>query len=318
MIGTTLEDLRERIKALASDDGDYYLVCARYGDRPVPAAGLRFETRAKARAAALGTEQYRAALRRYDPRVPCYDVIVCQECRNGGDAERATAGESLEATAASDDREHDRCPDRESVFGQPADATACGRSSRVEYCHRIAAAVFEALSERGHDDVESAVMDAYFELAESVPDPDNLCLCLLESIAGELHRRLAPNEQADVVRSVAFRLSASGPAERPVAATLASLERHGLVDAYDRSPDTGQAGSDGRDVVVHLSGYALSPRGGRLPVLPIVVELARHRPSGDVASVDVVDAGDGWRLRVNQESNSSREGVASAPFRPEN
>jgi len=86
MIGTTLTELREYIEDLASDAGEYYLVCSRRGDRPVPAAGLRFESRATARAAARATEQYRAALRRYDPRLPRYDVIVCRE---GTTADRA-------------------------------------------------------------------------------------------------------------------------------------------------------------------------------------------------------------------------------------
>jgi hypothetical protein len=48
MIGTTLEDIRTHIEALASEDGSYYLICARYGDRPVPTAGLRFETQTTA------------------------------------------------------------------------------------------------------------------------------------------------------------------------------------------------------------------------------------------------------------------------------
>ncbi|MFC7194060.1 hypothetical protein ACFQL4_04340 [Halosimplex aquaticum] len=39
MIGTTLTDIRERIEALATEDGSYYVVCGRTGERPVPAAG---------------------------------------------------------------------------------------------------------------------------------------------------------------------------------------------------------------------------------------------------------------------------------------
>lgn len=79
MIGPTLGDVRGHIEALASADGDYYLVCGRSGDRPVPAASLRFGSRPAARAAARATEQYRRALRRYDSRLPVYDVIVCQD-----------------------------------------------------------------------------------------------------------------------------------------------------------------------------------------------------------------------------------------------
>jgi hypothetical protein len=75
----TLAELRERVDALASADGAFYLVCARTGARPVPAAGRRFAARATARSAARAVERYRATLRRYDPRVPSHDVIVCQD-----------------------------------------------------------------------------------------------------------------------------------------------------------------------------------------------------------------------------------------------
>ena len=37
MIGTTLVAISDHIEALASETGDFTLVCARYGDRPVPA-----------------------------------------------------------------------------------------------------------------------------------------------------------------------------------------------------------------------------------------------------------------------------------------
>lgn len=73
-----LTELRTHIETLASETGEYSLRCCRFGDRPVPAAGLRFDTRPVARAAARATEQYRAALRRYDPSLPCYDIVVCQ------------------------------------------------------------------------------------------------------------------------------------------------------------------------------------------------------------------------------------------------
>jgi hypothetical protein len=98
--GTPLADVRGRIESLASPDGEFYLRCGRTGDRPVPAAGLRFETRAMARRAARATERYRAMLRRYDPRVPHYDVIVHREPVSAGstsigppeEGERASLG----------------------------------------------------------------------------------------------------------------------------------------------------------------------------------------------------------------------------------
>ena len=78
MLNSTLTGIRDRIEALASADGQYYVTCARTGDRPVPAAGHRFPDRATARTAARLTERYRATLRRYDPQTPSYDLIVCQ------------------------------------------------------------------------------------------------------------------------------------------------------------------------------------------------------------------------------------------------
>lgn len=79
MVGPTLVDIRDHVEALASDGGRYYVVCGRTGDRPIPAAGKRFPTRSRAQAAARATAQYRAELRRHDPALLAYDLIVCQE-----------------------------------------------------------------------------------------------------------------------------------------------------------------------------------------------------------------------------------------------
>lgn len=78
MTGRPLCRLRERIEALASERGEYALICGRYGDRPVPAAGCRFESRRRAEQAASLTEEYRAVLREYDPDLPRYDIVVRQ------------------------------------------------------------------------------------------------------------------------------------------------------------------------------------------------------------------------------------------------
>ena len=75
--------LRERIEALATERGEFYLVCGRYGDRPVPAADCRFESRSVAREAARLTEEYRAVLRGYDPQLPRYDIVVSQTPGSG-------------------------------------------------------------------------------------------------------------------------------------------------------------------------------------------------------------------------------------------
>lgn len=78
MAESSLRAIRAQIELLASEEGSYYLVCARCGDRPVPAATLRFESRTIARAAAGATEQYRMILREYDPDLPRYEIVVCQ------------------------------------------------------------------------------------------------------------------------------------------------------------------------------------------------------------------------------------------------
>jgi hypothetical protein len=41
MVGPILIDTRERIEALATEDGQYDLRCGRTDGRPVPAAGLQ-------------------------------------------------------------------------------------------------------------------------------------------------------------------------------------------------------------------------------------------------------------------------------------
>lgn len=79
MIETPLTDIRAHIESLSSDSGEYYLVCARTGEQPVPAVGRRFDSREQARAGARATEEYREVLRQYDPQLACHDIIVCQE-----------------------------------------------------------------------------------------------------------------------------------------------------------------------------------------------------------------------------------------------
>lgn len=218
MIGATLEEIRTHIEELASETGDYYLVCARYGDRPVPASGLRFESRATARAAARATEQYRTALRRYDPQLPYYDVIVCQY---------TGASERTDCVSNSDQNPNDW------TLSEPRlDTSAPDRQTLVEFCHRVAATVFETLSEHEYEAVESAIMDAYFDLAETLTDPDDLCLCLLEGMSGELDQRLTPAEQDEVLCEAAARLPPIESADQPVSAALTLLEQRGLLGLH--------------------------------------------------------------------------------------
>jgi hypothetical protein len=71
------------------------------------------------------------------------------------------------------------------------------------------------------------------------------------------------------------------------------------------------------DVVVHLSEYALSPREGRLPVLPVVVELVRHESTERIASLAVADVSDGWRIGLRLASDATPDELVTARIDPE-
>ena len=345
MIGTTLLDIADHIESLAGEDGEFSLVCARYGDRPVPAAGLRFEGRETARAAARATEQYRDTLRRYDPELPFYDVIVRQEfaeppSRSTGrdDGVRAPAPDDPETFAPDDgeeppdelsDRIVDGTPHRRaggdegSTDRRPADeAGGRGRArDRVEFCHAAAAATFEALSAGGHDRAESAVMDAYFSHAERVSDPDDLCLCLLEATAAALDRHLGPTAQAAVLADAAERLPdpPEPSAADPVGAAFDRLAAVGLVEGYERAGDAGPASEAGGpdDATVRISGYALSPTDGRVATLPAALEVCRRDPRGRIAGTALLaaagdSAGSDWWVRVDPQAPSLDGGPSTA------
>jgi len=306
MVGTTLVDIRTHIEALASTDGEYVVRCGRTGDRPVPVAGLRFESRTTARSAARAGGQYRTALRRYDPRMPYCDLIVCQDT-GPLVPEPESGGCSLPG-------------DRETTTPTPSEPAVARKGSDperrrlVECCHTVAAAVFETLSEQGHDDVETAVMDAYFELAETVGDPDDLCLCLLESMATELDTRLAPADQTEVLTDAAARLASPTDDAEPFAATLAALDRRGLIESYTHSPHPVDSSGDPGSVVVHISGYAFSACDGRLPVLPLTLELCRHHAEWPPQAVEVTTIGEGWQLTFALADADEQEGLVAAPI----
>lgn len=79
MVGRTLVEIREHLASLADPSGRYYLVCARTGERPFPADGLRFLDRQTAVEAADAAAAYRAELRRWDDRLPPRDLVVCED-----------------------------------------------------------------------------------------------------------------------------------------------------------------------------------------------------------------------------------------------
>ena len=342
MIGTTLLDIADHIESLAADDGEFSLVCARYGDRPVPAAGLRFGSRETARAAARATEQYRDALRRYDSELPFYDVVVRQEFAEPPsrptDGDPASPPFAPGAGEPSPDELTDRIVgntahrrrgvddggdaermDRSAGRGPSGRPGRGGHRDRVEFCHAAAAATFEALSAGGHDRAESAVMDAYFARAERTADPDHLCLSLLEATATALGRHLDPETQAAVLSDAADRLSEprERPADDPVRAAFDRLAGVGLADGYERVDDPDQSSATA-DATVRVSGYALSPTDGRVPTLPVALELSRRDPRGRIAGVAILaDGGDptgpDWRFRIAPDDAAVDGGPASAP-----
>jgi len=313
VIGTTLAEIRDHVESLASDDGEYYLVCARYGDRPVPASDLRFDTRATARAAAQATAQYRQALRRYDPQVPQYDIVACQ-----------AVGVRTRCTRI----ERQRC-DSQSAYPAALTEPVVNRSPSVarelvEFCHRVAAAVFETLSERGHGAVESAIMDAYFAHAEELADPDGLCIRLLESMAVELADGLAPSEQVGFLSAAAERLE-HGPGDaigsptrssggRSVDESLSVLRDAGLYRRGTQVTDT-EADERAAELVVEISGYALRPSDGRLPVLPIALTV--HRCDDAWIPIRVDASGDNIRIAFRPVGDSETLDRPDRVFAPE-
>lgn len=261
MVGTTLVDLREHVEALANSDGEYALVCARTGERPIPAAGLRFANRPTARAAVRATERYRATLRRYDPQVPYYDVIV---------------EESPSAPMTTRDAPTD-------AVGENGGPEPSGTAARalIEFCHAVAGVVFETIAASEHDDLEDAIMETYFAVAETIEHPDELCLRLLESIAIEIDDRLDPAAQAAVLSTAADDLpidATAAPAEAdgdgdPLEGTLERLRSAGLLAGYRIERCSVDLDAGTRCWEVRIAGYALGEAGERIVTLPIVVEL---------------------------------------------
>ena len=318
MLGPMLRDLRAHIESLAVDGGTYTLVCGRHGDQPVPASGLWFPTRPVARQAARATTQYRAALRRYDPTLPRYDIVICQGHPSTTEPVSAPTPPGTESAHAADSP-------------APADAERSDRPL-VTFCHRVAAAVFETLAADGYDAAETAVMDAYLDHAERQPTADGLCLRLLESMATVLADRLTPSEQAAVLSAAADRLPAVAPDstaadpttdrtatdrtpsdDTAVTAVFEALRTREVVGAYRDSPWLQHRASGTRSILVELSGYAFSPYSGLLPTLPVVIELYRSAADWRPVAVDVASIPDGWRFRISPVGEAPPGGLVSAP-----
>jgi len=304
-VGVTLVGIRERIDDLADAEGAYYVVCGRTGHRPVPVADKRFGNRAAARRAATAAAEYRAALRRYDPRVPHYDLIVCQA------RDRPTTEPGHTCPGPADAQQSLSYP----VVTGTSSGSDDGRNRLVERCHRVAAATFESLSDCGHREIERATMDRYTELAEALPTPDGLCLCLLESMAATLAERLDGREQAAVLARAADRLESREDGGDPVIATFDELRECGVVGDFSPIESTGGPETAPGISEVRVSEYALSPRDGRLPVLPIVVDLFGRLPDRPPRRVRVDSIAEGWRFEVAFEGCEDPNGLLNAPIR---
>jgi hypothetical protein len=197
MVGSTLHQLRANLAALATSDGDYYVACARTGERPFPVGGLAFADRDTAARAAELAHDYRETLETYDPRTPRYDLVVHEE--------------------------DDPLP-------------ALSSPTLPDACHDVTGAVFEALSEQGHRDAERAVLDTYLAAAEATTDLDDLSVVLLTCTAEVLNERLTPDEQATVLREAAVRADLGAEARTPDAAfgTLVGAE---LAESVSQDPN---------------------------------------------------------------------------------
>ncbi|QCC48384.1 DUF7551 domain-containing protein [Halobellus limi] len=267
MVGSTLRDISRHVDCLAAPGGPYAVVCGRTGCEPHPVSGLRFDDRDTAAEAAEATAEYRATLRQYDPQVPFYEPLV-------HDIEDGPGGVSSAAEA---------------------DA----RLRYLSFCHDVAGATFEALSDTGLREVESAAMETYLTLAEVVDDRDDFCLTLLWSTMSELAYRASRRQRVTVVEDAArsLRCPDARTAMRPgegVRATMSELERVGFVDGASVS-----AGVDDDVWILTFGDYALAERTGRLPTLPLSVALARRLPDTTFRFAAATPLGDRrWRLRV--------------------
>ncbi|WP_222915345.1 hypothetical protein [Natrinema sp. SYSU A 869] len=301
MVGTTLREIRQHIERLASNDGEYYVVCARSGERPVPVAGQRFATRTDAADAAQATEQYRAALRRYDPQLPFYDPVVCQERLVNADAgtEAKTDEDRRDVTRAIADEE-DR-PSADCNRGPWDD------SPLISFCHDVSGAVFESLSARNHEAAERAIMETYLTAAEATTDRNTLCLVLLETMASELEDHLEATERMQVLRAAATNLTPVEPADDPVEASLSFLDSLSLVREYGVTRD-GIDGTDGDVWTVSLRGYAIECGESRFPTLPIGIDILRRSAASSepLGVTDVTALGDGdWQFVLRSDAASS-------------
>lgn len=314
MVGRTLNDIRRRIDDLADETGSYGVFCGRTGEQFVPITGRRFRDRESATEAAVFAAQYRSALREYDPQFPYYDPIVCEGPAHARVPERDPDSRSS-TTSSIPTGDSRRSVDGRNTHHIETDRRPPNDSSLIEYCHDVAATVFEQLSERGHDRVETALMNAYLERVETVADRDRFCVELLRTMAFELDGRLSAAEQARVLDAAAQRLPSTNEDARddrdPLEATLSALRSHSVIDSFTvdrRSPD----GDTGRQSwTVTLTGYAFGTDSSRVPTLPIAIDLSSRSPdSVTVSAASSVGPGE-WRFELVLAAESPPRGLTT-------
>ena len=71
-----LQATHERVRALATADGDFHVGCVTTGACPEPVSEAVFATPEDAEAAVTAARRYREALRTLDPTAPEYDLAV--------------------------------------------------------------------------------------------------------------------------------------------------------------------------------------------------------------------------------------------------
>ncbi|WP_416839254.1 hypothetical protein [Haloferax sp. DFSO52] len=287
MVGATLRDIRAAIQSLSCPDGDFEVVCGRSGIAPSAVAGLAFEDRHTAGEAAELAGSYRSALRRYDPTLPFDDPLV-----------------------------HEVSP----TPIVPLPTTPEDEQTRFSlFCHDISGAVFESLSALGHREVESAAMETYLTLAEIVGDEADFCLTMVWSLMSEMDVRLSDAEQTEVIERAADMFPRLRT-PNPVGATLRHLESVGFIDGYAARPipSAGDAEDDGGDDADRrcwectFGEYTLAERTGRIPTLPIAIDLLRRVPGKSVRFIDGEALSESrWRLRVHICHAGESDGLVS-------
>lgn len=281
MVGETLGKIRARIETLSTADGDYCVLCGRTGVRPVPVADQRFPDRETAEEAAQTATAYRSVLRRWDPRAPCYDFIACE------------------------------VPDGVTVAPDWSTTTA-GRveSSLTSFCHDVAAAVFEALSNQGFAEIESTIMDEYCTSADAIDDPDDLCLHLLATLSVELADRLTQSAQARVLRTAASEFSGPEKSDTGLARTFDRLQTVGIIDDYSIESQCVQTVGK-QSWTVTVDEYALSDRAEAVPTLPIAIDLLRRLPRAHLTlSAGRERSERTWEFELTATETGSSAGLA--------